>query len=734
MSRQKLDEAKRSRLEVVWASLVISLWIILTNYALGLIREPIGIPLTGALITLTLLAPVIYPRDLPYYDSLVFSPLFVSYMLLLNVVFSLPSVKLPLLGSLYVLFSTLLFSAVIAWNLVSKLNIWELSTHLPIFFFVTFALTDDLWGASLSVYEFIWLFSLSVIAIKNFKTYFSSIMSLAFSLLVFLGLYYVLPDLTGVPHVSIGSATEFTCLYASLLISFTVASFINIISYSLVGKETVNLAIFVIRHFISALTFVGLFYISMSVILLAPFYGYLEYNLTSAFLVTVIVSSITATVTYLRIIAEKRKHLSSVLGVLERDVQTLEAVYNEVSKTGLWSEETLREVEDELSKIKNSLEISKSVISKRFVSVGRLQLVSDVFKNAEKRLIELSDHVKSMYTQALITYSKIVALVLATPYGDRLREGTQRFQEVERVDKIPQYVGSVANTLRESCTMLKNLVLNTYISVSEQLSVTPIEIDKIEGIDCMSSKSLLDDIYFMLKSYDDIVNVTLPKLRELHSRLIQAKGLVTDKIRKLKKKPLEGLESSSILEKLHNELDEVPGIVSELEVLSYLRRYSILYNNLLTITDELVNTLITDVERVSLKIKAVYGGDIEIEDLLLGRMKRNIDLVRSKLSRDSIRSPANLMEGFKNLLAELPAVLENTTLALERLAILNNLSKHLALFSDYVLQELTERKSINVSELPFTTEVSVQLIWVLLMSRSNIEVYEGVIRLKEGGS
>ncbi|MEM0244466.1 MAG: hypothetical protein QXM42_04480, partial [Zestosphaera sp.] len=61
-------------------------------------------------------------------------------------------------------------------------------------------------------------------------------------------------------------------------------------------------------------------------------------------------------------------------------------------------------------------------------------------------------------------------------------------------------------------------------------------------------------------------------------------------------------------------------------------------------------------------------------------------------------------------------------------------SKHLTLFGDYILQELAEKKSINVNELPFTTEVSVQLIWVLLMSRSDIEVYEGVIRLKEGGS
>lgn len=107
MSKSELDKAKRSRLEVIWVSLLISLWIVLTGYALGLMREPIGIPLAGALVTLTMIAPLIYPKDLPYYDSLVFSPLFVSYILLINVVFSLPSIKLSLLGSLYLLTPTI---------------------------------------------------------------------------------------------------------------------------------------------------------------------------------------------------------------------------------------------------------------------------------------------------------------------------------------------------------------------------------------------------------------------------------------------------------------------------------------------------------------------------------------------------------------------------------------------------------------------------------------------------
>ncbi len=733
MSRLELSKFKRSRLRVIWVSLVISLWVVLTSYALGLTKEPIGISLTGALIILTLLVPIVYPKDTPHYDSLIFSPLFVSYMLLLNVAFSLYGAKLLLMGSLYVLFSTLLLSVVITWNLVSKLNIWELSVHLPIFFFITFTLSDGLWGVGSSVYEFIWLLSLSIITVRNFKTYFSGILSLILAPLVFLGLYYILPDLTGIPHMGLGSTAEFTCVYVSLIVSFTVASFINIISYSLTGKETANLIINIVRYLMSALTFIGLFYISMSVTLLTLFYTYLEYNLTSALLVTIIVSSITATVGYTGMISEKRKYLSSVLEVLERNVQTLEAVYNEMYETGLWSERTLKEVENKLNNIKGSLEISKNIIFKKFVPVSKLQLVNDVLKNNERQLNELSDYMKSMYNYALITYSKVVALVSATPYGNRLRESSQSFQEVEKVDMIPQYVGSVANVLRESCVTLKNLVLNTYVVASEQLPITPIETGKIEGIDCMSSKSLLEDTYFLLKNYDNIINVALPRLRELHSKLLQAKGLVIDRLRRIKEKSLEDFESSVSLEKLRNELDEVPEILSELEVLSYLRRYSTLYSNLLTILDELINTLITDMEKVSLKIRTAYRENVEVGDMLLGRIKRNIDLIRSKLDKDAIRSPKSLTEGFENLLTELPIILENTMLVLERLIILNNLSKYLTLFSDYILQELAERKSINVNELPFSTEVSVQLIWVLLINRSDIEVYEGVIRLKEGG-
>jgi len=735
MSKSELDKAKRSRLEVIWVSLLISLWIVLTGYALGLMREPIGIPLAGALVTLTMIAPLIYPKDLPYYDSLVFSPLFVSYILLINVVFSLPSIKLSLLGSLYLLFSTLLLSAVVALNLVSKLNVWELCVHLPIFFFITFTLSDGLWGISFSVYEFIWLLSLSVIVVNNLKTYFSGFMSLSLSLLVFLGLYYVLPDLTGVPHINAGSQTEFTYVYVSLLVSFTIASFINIISYGIVGesRETVNLILLFVRYFITTLAFVGLFYVSMSAILLTPFYAFLGYNLTSTFLVTIIISSTTTTTLYLRMTSEGRKRLSSLLEVLERELRGLEVVYNEMSKTGLWSEETLRDVERRLNNARNKLIISRSNLSKKLVSVGRLQLINDVLENTRKELGEISERMKSMYSNALITHSKIVALILATPYSTRFRGGSQKFEEVGDVGEIPQYVSSVANTLRESCSTLKNLVLNAYIAVSEHLPPPPVELNNIEKIDCATSKSLLDDLRLMLESYDNIINTTLPKLRELHSKYIEIKGLVSDKLRKLKEKNLEGFESPAILEELYGELDEVSGIISELEVLSYLRRYSSIYNNLLVILDKLINTLNSDLGKVSLKIRAIYGENAEIEDLLLGRMRRNVDLIKSKASKDSIRSPANLVEGLGNLLLELPTILENAVVVLERLVILNHLFRHLALFSDYVMQELTEKKSINVNELPFTTDVSVQLIWVLLVSRGDIEVYEGVVRLKEGG-
>jgi hypothetical protein len=365
--------------------------------------------------------------------------------------------------------------------------------------------------------------------------------------------------------------------------------------------------------------------------------------------------------------------------------------------------------------------------------VGRLQLINDVLENTRKELGEISERMKSMYSNALITHSKIVALILATPYSTRFRGGSQKFEEVGDVGEIPQYVSSVANTLRESCSTLKNLVLNAYIAVSEHLPPPPVELNNIEKIDCATSKSLLDDLRLMLESYDNIINTTLPKLRELHSKYIEIKGLVGDKLRKLKEKNLEGFESPAILEELYGELDEVSGIISELEVLSYLRRYSSIYNNLLVILDKLINTLNSDLGKVSLKIRAIYGENAEIEDLLLGRMKRNVDLIKSKASKDGIRSPANLVEGLGNLLLELPTILENAVVVLERLVILNHLFRHLALFSDYVMQELTEKKSINVNELPFTTDVSVQLIWVLLVSRGDIEVYEGVVRLKEGG-
>ncbi|MEM3949072.1 MAG: hypothetical protein QXM76_05705, partial [Zestosphaera sp.] len=63
---------------------------------------------------------------------------------------------------------------------------------------------------------------------------------------------------------------------------------------------------------------------------------------------------------------------------------------------------------------------------------------------------------------------------------------------------------------------------------------------------------------------------------------------------------------------------------------------------------------------------------------------------------------------------------------------LNNLAEHLKPFGDYIMYELSRRGTVNINELPFTTEVSIQLLWILLMSRTDIEVREGVVYMKRG--
>ncbi|MEM2021618.1 MAG: hypothetical protein QXP80_05285, partial [Zestosphaera sp.] len=317
-----------------------------------------------------------------------------------------------------------------------------------------------------------------------------------------------------------------------------------------------------------------------------------------------------------------------------------------------------------------------------------------------------------------------------TPYSESSKERLSRLHEVSTAKDIPTYIGLVEDLLRDNCLRLKDLVLNTYVALTEQLNTISVGITKVSDIECTTSTMVVKNLDLILSTYTDLMDLAIPRLRSIHSGLLSSKGLVDSLLRKLSKKPLRGLDSPVVVDKIYHELAETPEVFSEPEILLFLKRYASTYNNLIILLNELSDALMRDLGKVALKIKSIYGENVDIEDLFLSRLKKYIDLIKAKVGKESITSPANLIEGFNEILKELPSMLENASVVLERLIILNNLAEHLPLFSDYVMYELTRKGALSVNELPFTTEVSVQLVWILLMSRGDIEVREGSIYLK----
>lgn len=719
---------KYQRLKKIWVSLLISLWIVLTSYALDLLKEPVGIPITGSLIVLTLIAPLIYPRDIPNYDAIIFTPLFVSFILLTNVAFSLPTVKMPLIGSLYVIFSTLLLSIVILWNLVTKPSVWELATHLSIFYFLTLTLLE-VEGLGLNAYMFIWILALTTLAVRSSKAFLSGLMSLSLSLLVFLGVHYLVPEISAVPHVHIMTPTELTHLYLSVLVSFAIASFTSLLTRAGLKKEA-NVVVVVLSYLIPLITFVGLFYLSMSVLRFAAFYSYIEFNMASAILTGIIASSLATSIYYTRTLSEVRKDLASALEKQSREIESLRLVLQEMKNSDLWDEGELKSAEDRLLSLVKIVEASRAELSKRLLSTAELQTLRETTEFMERETRDVSGTLVTMYNKSLSILSKSVAVVSATPYSESSKERLSRLHEVSTAKDIPTYIGLVEDLLRDNCLRLKDLVLNTYVALTEQLNTISVGITKVSDIECTTSTMVVKNLDLILSTYTDLMDLAIPRLRSIHSGLLSSKGLVDSLLRKLSKKPLRGLDSPVVVDKIYHELAETPEVFSEPEILLFLKRYASTYNNLIILLNELSDALMRDLGKVALKIKSIYGENVDIEDLFLSRLKKYIDLIKAKVGKESITSPANLIEGFNEILKELPSMLENASVVLERLIILNNLAEHLPLFSDYVMYELTRKGALSVNELPFTTEVSVQLVWILLMSRGDIEVREGSIYLK----
>ncbi|MEM4485976.1 MAG: hypothetical protein QW116_01890 [Zestosphaera sp.] len=721
------------KLRTFLVSLVISSWILLTSHALRVMQDPIGIPLTGSLIVITLIAPLLYPKDSPRYDALAFSSLFVSYIAIVNVAFSFSSARLPPIGSLYIILTTLLMITVIAWNLATKLSFWELSTHLPIFFFLAMLLMDELPGVEVSAYMLIWIPALATLASRSFKVYLSDVMSICFAFLPFIGVYYLVPDVTVVPHMLVVTATELTNLILAVIASFTIASFISIITRTTPGGEVSNILAVVISHLLPLLGFVGSFYLSMSVLRSEPFYSYLELNAASVILAGVITSFLTMSSYYVKVVVKEKKYLMTILDRLAREIDALKQVYDVMKSSGLWSEEELEPIRSVIAELEYAAGSSKLELSRRLISTAKFQALHNVMESIKRDIDKVSTNMLELFDKSLNTLTKSIALIAATPYSSEyLREKLPGVQSARSVTDILSYIGAVSGLLRDSCSRLKSLILNTYMTVIEQFGPISLRINGMESVNCFSSSAMVRDTNSMLAMYSSLVDFTLPKLRTIHSGLVKLGSLLNDMLGKLSRKPLRDLDSALLIEKMRHILADVPEIISEPEVISYLRTCAATYTNLLNVTNDLCNSLYSDINKVGMKIKSMYGEKIDVEELLLSRLRRHVDLIRSKVSKESIVTPDSLTRGFNELLTEMPSVLENVTLVLERLTILNNLAEHLKLFGDYIMYELSRRGTVNINELPFTTEVSIQLLWILLMSRTDIEVREGVVYMKRG--
>lgn len=721
---------ENTRLRGFLVSLVISVWILVTSHALNTLHDPIGMTITGSLIVLTLFIPLLYPRDDPRYYALVFTSLFLSYIVIVNVAFSFSSAKLPPMGSLYVTLTTLLMTTVIAWNLATKLSLWELSSHLPIFFFLTISIMRELTDMGANIYMFIWILALATITSRNFKTYLSDIMGITFSLLPFIGVYYLVPDVETVPHLLIASAEGPIGLFLTTIVSFTIASFISILTRTTPSGEVTNVLAVVASQLLPLLGFVGSFYLSLSVLRSEPFYSYLEFNIVSSILTGIITSSLTMTSYYVRVVAKERKRLMSLLNGLTDEIDVLKRVYDTMKNSGLWSEEELETVKSTIAELERMARSSRIELSKRLISATRFQTLRDVMEFMRRDIDKVSANMLELFSNSLNVLTKSIALITATPYSsEHLREKLPNMPTYSVTD-VSSRIGAVSGLLRDSCSRLKSLILNTYMTTTEQLGSIPVEINKIENIDCSSSTSMVRDVSLMLAVYSNLTDFMLPRVRGIHSGLINLRSLLNSMLDKLNKKPLRGLDSAPLIEKMHHVLTDIPEIVSETEAISYLRTCAATYANLLNILNDLCNVLFSDINKVGMKIKAVYGENIDVEELLLSRLRRHVDLIKSKASKESITTPTNLVSGFNELLAEMPSILENVALVLDRLAILNNLTEYLQLFSDYIMYELSRKGVVNVNELPFTTEVSIQLLWILLMSRTDVEMREGVVYLK----
>jgi len=707
----------------------LAAWVLFYGHTLNVMKYALGMAICGAFVVLIMGYAFLIKSER---KGIPFTMAFVAYVIM--TLFSLAKSIHPAVqwASEFLLFSVLSAVFIAFYDILVKLSSWELLPQLILLYAIAIALFGT------NGWIIIALLGLATALVCSIRSLLGYLMSLVFVLLPFIGIPAVVYNAGELPHIALPGLHVGSVNYVTALVVMYIASTIAggaggtlAMSFwkSLIKSEKVPRTIMNSLLIASSGVAFVMLVIAITYVFIPWFSGIPALESVG---LTLILTFGTA---YIINMALLRKRLLELMEDFEKQSENLlhrldnvrEAV-NALSSVGVANEkiEYLRSRTNEI--ITNVKRIKEQVT--RNPSPNTLKSASSDLKLIEKEISEVEKEILETFSSLATTVQSLKPIMdpyVSIPEDLWLKAVTAT--KVEEIDDIIIKANALRKISEKLCTYLEKAINQSLIELGNVLGVKTVP---KESLKCSNWRNPISALKGIVREYTLVLAKNKHAIQQAYNRLLRLKETFLSLERDVIENNLQSTNFGRLVSEASSILSEVPDVIPSTH--SAIRIIKDVTEKLQKVINKLPEALKHDME--SLLEGSGSNTTAKVASTLhtLSNVSEKLNYLRSaleKLSKEEIKgSYAEVIATYESTL---PKILKRVVGNLRELTAMRRRTGLIPVVMEY-MDYLIKRKggTLNLEDLPFKRDASIHFIQLYAISRKDIEVQEGGIRIKEG--
>lgn len=713
----------------VIASVALAAWVLLYGCALNVIRYPFGMAVCGAFIVLIIGHVILVRSDR---KGIPFTMTYTAYIIL--TLFSLAKSIHPAVrwASEFLVFSVLSVVFVAFYDILTKVSNWELLPQLILLYALAVALLGvDGW-------VLIALLGLATALVRSMRSLIGYLMSLVFALLPFIGIPAVVYNAEDLPHITLPGLRVGSVAYVTALVVTYVASAIaggvgGILALtfwkSLTRPEKVPHTL--MNSF--SITVSGVVFNVLVMTLVHLFAPWLDEVLATKSVALTLISTFVAallinTTLFRREVKKLLKDFEERSESLLHTLDNVREAVNALAAVGVGNEK-IEELRNRTNQITTNLKRIKERVSSN-PSPDTLKSAFNELNIIGKDAADVEKEIVDTFTSLATTVQSLKPIMdpyVRIPESLWLKAVTAT--KVEEVEDVLIKANALRRVAEKLCAYLEKAINQSLAELGKVLGIKAISEKPMK---CSNWRNPISALKGMVREYTLILARNKQAIQETYNKLLKLKEVFLTLEMDVKESNLQNTNFGRLLSEASSTLSEVPDVIPSTH--SAIRIIKDVTEKLREIVAKLPEALKADLNLPLGSSRTNTATEVASTLHALSDVSERLNYLcetLENLSKEAEGSYAQLIATYDSAL---PKLLKRIVDNLRELAAMRRRTGLIPVVMEYIDYLLAKKGgALRLEELPFKREASIHFIQLYAISRKNIEVLEGGIRVRGGG-